>query len=127
MEQENENSEFVDKKHFCMSNISIVILVIALFLSTFFYMSNQIKEINNSLQSIDNIPAFNENETKEPLQDKYTLKEHQSFLAIYKNDVLIEKLEISTVFLPEKDKQLLQEGINASSKQELLEIVSCYY
>ena len=107
--------------------ITITILIIALFLSTFLYLNNQISEINKSFQRSENLPAFKEETVEETVIDKYTLKDYNNRLAIYKNDEIIEVLDIQTITLPKKDKQLLFQGIESSSKQELLEIASCYY
>lgn len=122
MEQENQ---YIEKKHYIISMIFLVVLVVALFTSTFIILNNKIEDV--SIEAEATVPAFNETTDTVKEIDIFMLKEFNGKLGVYKNGDFQYDIDIYVSTLPEADKKLLSQGIEASSEQELNEIVSTYY
>ncbi|MBR3002409.1 MAG: BofC C-terminal domain-containing protein [Clostridia bacterium] len=63
--------------------------------------------------------------------EHYILKDEEGKVVIYKisekgEEVLYEKTEISTDYLPEKDKNAIQQGLKINVKEKLNELIESY-
>ena len=127
MEQENENSLYLDKRQFCLSMIVLTVLTIVLFLSVFIILKDDIKNINLLIKNLENETVFQEEQIITNPEEIYVIKEYDNRIGVFANGDLKEIVDIYVFSLPENDKKLLSEGICITSKQELNEILSCYY
>lgn len=124
MERKNENSQLVDKKQFILSLVIIATAVTLLFLTVFFLLNNRISSLHTMIDSNEK-PVFNENVTVQT--DLYLIKEFDEKIGVFKNGDFQYYIDVYVFTLPENDKKLLNQGIEASSEQELNDILSSYY
>lgn len=124
MERKNENSQLVDKKQFILSLVIIATAVTVLFLTVFFLLNNRISSLHTMIDSNEK-PVFNENVTVQT--DRYLIKEFDEKIGVFKNGDFQYYIDVYVFTLPENDKKLLNQGIEASSEQELNDILSSYY
>ena len=124
MEQDNQ---FIEKKQWALSFMLMIALTLILFTATFILLNSRIEKVNNKIKE-EALPVYKETMTTITNEENYTIKNFNDKIGIYLNgdfQYCIDNILIST--LPEKDKQLLSDGINVTSKQELYEIISAYY
>lgn len=126
MEQEYENSQFINKKHFVLSMILLVALMITLFLSVFIALNGKIANSNQVIKEVT-VPVYKDVETVTPDYVSYTVKAFDGKVGVYKNDDFQYTLDIYVFTLPKEDQKLLNQGILATSEQELNDILSAYY
>ena len=119
-----QNNQYIDKKQFILSIMLLVGLTITLFIGLFTLLNNKIEKI--SLKISDPTEIYIET-SKTVEETDYLVKEFNGKIGVYLNGDFQYDLDIYVITLPEKDKQLLSEGIRASSEQELNEIISTYY
>lgn len=126
MEQENQ---YISKKAFNFSIITLIVIVLSLFFATYYVLSNKFSTIEDDEPVFDEItddnniiPENNSSTSHKP----YKLQTTEGKIGIYENDILIETLDIYTFTLPKNDQKLLLDGISASTKEELDLIISSY-
>ena len=75
-----------------------------------------------------NYPEVKQTECTMQISKKYKLKEYEGNLAVFKNDSIspIKITSISIENLPPTDQQMLKDGIEASSEEELNTLLEDY-
>ena len=115
-----------DVNNYKRDNIKLIVIFssVLLVLLSFFYIltARKIDKIEN--KSEESIQVFDEVSQETAV---YKIKEYNGKIGIFENDALIYTLDVYLFTLPEKDKKLLSEGIQVSSKEELYEIIEEYY
>ena len=117
MEQERNKSNNIFSMSILLTNFFVIILLV-LVLYQLSIVKSKINEQNHD------IPAFEESE--EIKTDVYCLKDYNGKIGIYKNEALVYTLDVYIFTLPEADKKLLADGIEVSTKKELLDIIEMY-
>ncbi len=122
MEQETNQGQY---KQF--NKLLIIFCLILVLTSIVFYTMIAIK-INslNKNQKNDDLPVFEETIDFDS-KTSYILKEYNGKIGIFENEALIYTLDTYIFTLPEKDKKLLKDGIEVSTKEELYELIEEYY
>ena len=121
MEQENE---FVSKKQYSLSMILITAITLILFLSIYLMLDAKIEKI----QVIEKtVTVFKEEQEAAKNETEYLVKDFNGKVSVFKDGDFQYSLDIYTFTLPKEDKNLLSQGIKASSQQEINDILSCYY
>lgn len=118
MEQENNKKQFMQNY---LGFVVLFVLIFAIMTVYFLLISNKIEKITYEGSE----PVFEEtNASKKTI---YTVKEYNGKIGIFENDALIYTLDTYVFTLPEYDKKLLSSGIEASTQEELYEIIEEYY
>ena len=126
MDKNNENANFIEKKHFSLSIIFLTIITMTLFIITYFTLNNRISNMSEKNITADK-PVFNESITAESVENSYMIKEFEDKIGVFKNGDFQYYLDVYIFTLPEKEQKLLCQGIIVSSEQELFDILSSYY
>ena len=108
--------------------LAIVLLAITLVYFSFSsLLDRKVNELENKYTQ-NTLPVFKETtDTENPVQSVYTLKEFNGKIGVFKDGDFQYQVDIYMFSLPETDKKLLQQGIIASTEQELNDIISSYY
>ena len=126
MDKNNENANFIEKKHFSLSIIFLTVITMTLFIITYFTLNNRISNMSEKNITADK-PVFNESITAESVENSYMIKEFEDKIGVFKNGDFQYYLDVYIFTLPEKEQKLLNQGIVVSSEQELFDILSSYY
>ena len=129
MEQKIEENVYIEKKIFIFSVFILTVLIVTAIMISYLLLNNKIAETNTSNKTVEpDIPVFEEQEeTLDNEEIQYLLKEYNGKIGVYENDALIYTIDTYVFTLPELDKQLLRDGIIATSKEELYELIEEYY
>ena len=122
MEQESKQNKN-DRIFLISILISNVLLIVLVVLAICNFNSNS--PINNEPVEQDQ-PTF-EQDPPVVVEDVYCLKDYNGKIGIFKNEALVYTIDIYIFKLPEKDKKLLADGIEVSTKEELYELIELYY
>lgn len=98
------------------------IIILTMCIALYFATASKISELDKDENSEK--PVFQETVTE---KITYTLKEYNGKIGVYQNDSLIYTLDKYVFTLPEKDKKLLDEGIEFSNIEELYIAIEEYY
>ena len=118
MEQENNKKQFMQNY---LGFVVLFVLIFAIMTVYFLLISNKIEKITYE----DSEAVFEETNVNE--KTIYTVKEYNGKIGIFENEALIYTLDTYVFTLPEYDKKLLSSGIEASTQEELYEIIEEYY
>lgn len=129
MEQKNEENVFIEKKIFIFAVFVLTVLILTSIFLSYSLLNNKIIKINeDSIQNEPEIPVYeNKDDFVKEETTTYMLKEYNGKIGIYENESLIYTLDTYVFTLPETDKQLLKNGIIATSKSELYRLIEEYY
>ena len=125
MEQSNNENTIIEKKVFILSTFLLALTIIMSVSICYFLLNNIIIEATSHNIDTDT-PAINTNDISQTAIE-YELKEYNGKIGVYKNGALVYTLNTYVFTLPEADKQLLKDGIKASSYEELKKIIEEYY
>jgi len=125
MEQSNNENTIIEKKVFILSTFLLALTIIMSVSICYFLLNNKIIEATSHNIDTDT-PAINTNDISQTAIE-YELKEYNGKIGVYKNGALVYTLNTYVFTLPEADKQLLKDGIKASSYEELKKIIEEYY
>lgn len=123
MEQKNE---FIEKKYFVLTILLLTTIMLILFISSYLLSNKRIKSIEGGAYE-NVITVFKEESEEASSNDKYIIKDFNGKIGVYKNNDIQYTIDVYIFTLPEKDKNLLSQGIEVSSEQEIEKILSCYY
>ena len=73
------------------------------------------------------VTVFKEEQEAAKNEAEYLVKDFNGKVSVFKDGDFQYSLDIYTFTLPKEDKNLLSQGIKASSQQEINDILSCYY
>ena len=121
MEQENE---FVSKKQYTFSLILIAAISVIMLLSVYSILDSKIDKQSGIEKTVT---VFKDEQITEPLLEEYVIKDFNGKISVFKNNDFQYSIDVYTFTLPQADKNLLSQGIKASSQQEINDILSCYY
>lgn len=129
MEQKNEENVYIEKKIFIFSVIILTVLIVTAIMISYLLLNNKIAETNATNKTTEpDVPVFEEkDEIADTEKIHYILKEYNGKIGVYENDALIYTIDAYVFTLPELDKQLLHDGIIATNKEELYELIEEYY
>ena len=123
MEQE-EN--YITKKFFALTIFSVLVLLIVFSVWSFASFNSKIKEIDSN-ENVQAVTVYKEVEVVKEETPCYLVKEFDGKIGVFKNNDFQYYIDVYVYTLTEQDKNLLHQGIEASSEQEVNEILSCYY
>lgn len=123
MEQENN---LISKKQFVLSMLLITVISFILFLSIYLMLNQKINKLSKE-QTETVVTVFKETEEPTIKANEFIIKEFDGKIGVFKNGDFQYSIDVYTFTLPEEDKNLLSQGIEVSSEQEVNDILSCYY
>ena len=117
----------LNKKHIILTLALVLLSVSFIYFSFSSLLERRVSELETRLTPITTT-VFKETVVTYPsTATTYTVKEFDGKIGVFLNGDFQYVIDTYVFTLPEQDKKLLQKGINASSLQELDDILSCYY
>ena len=117
---------YITKNLFVLIISSLTALIALVTIWSFASLNDKINEINSS-ENIQAVTVYKEIEVTNEEMPIYVIKEFDNKIGVFKDGDFQYYIDVYVSTLTEQDKNLLRQGIEASSEQEVNEILSCYY